>query len=81
MGFTFLWLLSGVFGGLLLWYDWTTIHNEPFCPTPKAIVRILLGSVLGACMLFAGIIIVVMGDGNRRRDSWWNKPICKKSRS
>ncbi len=78
-----LWCTLGLVGSFLLWTDEVLfaahLYKRPaiWCPTPRAIFFILVGSIFGIATLIAGLIIWLVETGSAFKGSWWDRPICK----
>lgn len=74
-----IWFLAGLAGSYLIWVDYLRIFKKPPCPTPKAILGILIGSFLGGVILIVGLFATfasfLEGDIG---SAWWSTPLCKK---
>lgn len=74
-----LWLLSGLLGSYLVWLQWVIEFENYKCLTPRAIVLIFCGSVVGLSMLIAAIaIFLIEWIENHQAPGWWSRPICGK---
>lgn len=77
------WLLSGLCGSILIWiddkrFDQRLSGKKPvWCPTPKAIFGMILGSFIGLSSLSAGIALLATAGPRKKKSTWWNSPICK----
>lgn len=79
-----LWILSGIVGGIILWVQHKINfgRHEPFCPTPRAIMLIVIGSVGGPIVLAAALFVIGLHFceflSENLGDSWFTRPICRK---
>lgn len=68
------WYASGIAGSLLLWNDWASAYDE-YWFSPRRIVLIVLGGLMGPILFIAGLIIFIFLPSNPSKNSWWDRPI------
>lgn len=74
-----LWVGAGLLGTYLLWLNnQYTFRFPERCPTPKAIVIMLLVSPAGPFFLLLAAIFwfIEWMERRPRKNSWWTRPIC-----
>lgn len=83
--FIFLWALSGILQAIFIWLlDKKIMNNREleWCPTPRAILLILLGALPGPFLIF-GVIGAVFAFALTREvfENWFTRPICRRKKN